>query len=445
MSGAPQQWYPGIGYGAPPPQPMGLFVNPQTGTKMSARLNPAEALAAALDDMVKTIGEVGGDGAEDDALIRAMAGMSGGKRRRKRMHGGGPRLNAIRQAITNSTYAMHNAAMSVIPILREYAAKSGKTVSQTLDDLVTATPAQLSGIFGQSWRTVKSAAYLLWALVKFGGGSVQLALGVASGVTNNLSGLLDKASTKMIDQTYQQEWADAISKDWPTAALVSVAALTQAGVLSLTTVVAVILRVFGTALSAPGRAAATVAIYLWYLGKPPAQQTEIKKAAVEYYNAAKTVSASAAGDAVAAGSAAAVAAGKFGAAVAGGVAVVASKMKGTQAEAAAKSAGIALPATEAEAVGAATEAATTLAAGGTPAVSAASAEVAAEVANAVASAPAGAGSAAPAAEVVAVVEKAKKGKGAKGGRKTRKVSSTKRRATRRRKPSKLLAAPVFAY
>jgi hypothetical protein len=448
------------------PQKMGLARTPAGVIIGSYRLTPDLAVANLGGESAEIINPDAAD-AEFVAALFSSMDMSGGRRRRKFRGGANLGLGALKNwalslpdkvkraaaavgaAVTavqgsSATGAVVNAGIAA----SQGASLAGAKVNEVLQMLIQNNPA-FAKIPGKTFLAAKAGAYLLYSLATFGGAGIQAIIGTATGIVNNASGLLQTGATQLMDEAYQQSWADAISKDWPTAALVSVAALTQAGVLSLTTVVAVILRVFGMAITGPARASATAAIYLWYLGKPPAQQTEIKKAAADYYSAAKEVSQGAGEAAVAAGSKVAEAAGRLGAAVAGGAVAVANKMRGP---------GAAGPApTEAQAASAAAEAATTLAAGGGAAVSAASAEVAAEVVKAVTEAPPAAsagvpGSAKPAAVIAeeagkaaSAVEEVKAKSKKKGGRKTRKVSSTKRRATRRRKPSKYLAAPVFAY
>jgi hypothetical protein len=311
-------------------------------------------------------------------------------------------------------------------------------------------------IFGIGTKIVnagKAGAYLLYSLVTFTGAGVQAILGTGTGIINIASSTLQTAATEMMKNEYQEEWAKAIAQDWPTAAIVSVAALTQAGVLSLTTIVALALRALGVAATGTGRAVATVGIYLWYLGKPKAEQAKIKEDAKKAFDLAKGVSTNAAEDAKAIANTVACAAAAGAQRIGGAAAAAYTACK--------RPASGATPTAVANADAAVAE----VTAGGESAVSAASAEVAAELAavvaspvtkDAAASAPSVAGSAKAASEaqteqasaaggVNVVVAAAKKGRGAKGGRKTRKVSSTKRRATRRRKPSKYLAAPVFAY
>lgn len=296
--------------------------------------------------------------------------------------------------------------------------------------------------------------------------------GVIGRLFENLRTLNRRITGSLKDPGNQNALADAISKDIPTAVVVAIAAATQAGLLSLTTVVAVILRAFGTALTGTGRAVATIAIYVWYVGKTPAEKTAINTAATEYAVAAKERVAIAAmeGAEVAAkvgsktAAATVVVAQKAGAlaslvaeGAASGVAAVAEKVRG----AAGAGAGSPPPPTAADV----TAAAASLAkdpkemrvAIGEAAVHVVEASTSGKTAAVIVPGSASRAEAeeilAEAKETAAVVEAAvaeeepkirKKGRGARGGRKTKKRSA-KRRATRRRKAPKYLAAPVFAY
>jgi hypothetical protein len=280
----------------------------------------------------------------------------------------------------------------------------------------------------------------------------------------------DNITAGLVNKQNQDALADAISKDIPMAVVVAIAAATQAGLLSLTTVVAVVLRAFGTALTGTGRAVATVAVYVWYVGKTPGEKAAINTAAKEYAVAAKDAAAASGADAAAAAGVVATKAGALASAVAGGVAAAASKVASTAgAIRGAVGAGAAPAPTNAEVQTAANQ----LAAAGTLDAAVGEAAVVVVAAAKSGAASSSTSSAAKSSEVsaqadaveaeavapsrgtkrrqgeeevaVPVVPGAEAPKRKRGGRKTRRVSSTKHRATRRRRPSRLLAAPVFAY
>jgi len=456
---------------------LGSYVNPQ-GLRRSARL--AEPIS---DD----------DNAILDALFEPSAMVMGGRRRRKYRGGAEDRYEAIVElaqsmgtSAANAIRTTRGLASSAARGARGLASSAASSVSSAAS-AVAGTDFYQQGIqpivttaSGLGTRTKDLVYYTLLAglsIIPLVLGAGTGAAGVFSRLAQNMKTFNDAITAGLVNKQNQDALADAISKDIPTAVVVAIAAATQAGLLSLTTVVAVILRAFGTALTGAGRAAATVGIYLWYVGKTPEQKTAINNAAKEYAVAAKDAAVETAGDVAAGAGVVATKAGALASAVAGGVAAAASKVASTAgAIRGAVGAGAAPAPTNAEVQAAATEMASTqtldaavgeaavvvvaAAKSGTASSSASSADKSSEVSTNADAAEAEAVAPSrgtkrkgreeePGAASAAVVPSATEGrakvlKKAGGGRKTKKRSA-KRRATRRRKAPKYLAAPVFAY
>jgi hypothetical protein len=412
--------------GGPPAAPLGRVVD-DSGRIVSARLN-----AASLETTLT------GKSAADTKTLSALFGSAGGRRRQ--MRGGEGKWEAVQAFAGRAATAIYPAA----------SATSGYVTSRIGAPAVAA----VSGVARTTARTADSLLIAVMSLVTLLGGLLQFSVGTTGKLADNAAVAAARATAFLTDEANQKATADAATAvaNLPTTIAVAIAALTQGGLVSLTTVVAIVLRALGTALTGPSRAAATLGFYLWFIQRPVDEQKAIKDQAAAYAVAAKAGAEQAAeaarplAGAIAGGVAAAAAAIGRGGAAGGGVEaeeiVVAAQ---------------AVAAAPAEFEGAVGEAAVLLARAAVvaPAEVPAGADAAAAVApaNAVDAVAAAAaprqvrrrGPAAAAGPVPEPVGDAAGMAAPPGGRRKTKKTKAKRRVTRRRKVTKVLGAPVFVY
>jgi hypothetical protein len=119
----------------------------------------------------------------------------------------------------------------------------------------------------------------LMSLFALAGGLLQFTIGTTRYTLKNISSAASSASATLKAEETQAAAANKLTAaaNLPVTIAVALAALTQAGIVSLTTVVAIVLRGLGAATTGAGRAAGTVAFYTWYLAKKPEEQAEIRK------------------------------------------------------------------------------------------------------------------------------------------------------------------------
>jgi hypothetical protein len=420
--------------------PLGSFMD--DGVRRSARLNPAEAVDTATGS--------------DEAFINALTGMSGGRRRR--MRGGGERWDAVKAFAVKAARA------------------TGRYTAKTVGAPIAT---ELVGVFNVTAQSADRILVAFMSVVTLLGGVIQFTVGTTGRVAANASSAARQAAAFLKRPENQQTSADLITApaNIATSIAVAIAALTQGGLVSLTTVVAIVLRTLGMALTGPGRATATVGFYVWFLGQDAATQQKIKDDAAAYAAAVKAgtkevpAAAASLASAIAGGVAAAraaVVADPAAAAVAPAPAdaqaaivaaaqevAAAGRFDGAVGDAAVLLAGAVVvaqpPGNPVAAVIEGADAAVAPGAGdgsaamdaaAAPAVPAAGDGSAARGAMDAAAAPAaGDGAAAP------VVKRARKtpAPAPAGGRRKTKKSKAKRRVTRRRKVTKVLGAPVFVY
>jgi hypothetical protein len=135
---------------------------------------------------------------------------------------------------------------------------------------------KFSAAFSETRAAGQAVADTSVKLIVLAIGIFRAIIGTSRGIIRNIGAAADSAEERLTDAHYQQTVADAITKDAPTAIVVAVLALTQAGVVSLSTVVALVLRAIGTGLTGTGRAVATVAFYVWYVQQTTDVQAKIK-------------------------------------------------------------------------------------------------------------------------------------------------------------------------
>jgi hypothetical protein len=371
------------------------------GVRRSARLiNQNNLNEAVLEKSLDPTNEA--DGQTLDAIVSPQGGG-----RRRRMRGGGERWNAVKAFAQRSATA-----------IKDYA-------QDRIGNVVAAEVGQAAAVGAY---TADQLLIALMSVVSLLGGVLQFTVGTAGQIAANVSDGVQRAAAVLKDPANQKGTADAATSvaNLPVSIAVAIAALTQGGLVSLTTVVAVILRSLGLVLSGPGRAAATLGFYVWFLQQDVADQKVIKDAAANYAVAARGGAIAAAGqlpaaagalaDVIAAGAAAARAALPAGVKVAAVPLVDAAQQVAAEGQ-----------------MDAAVGDAAVLLAGVAVAAAASQEAVAAGVAEAAQG---------PAEAVVAVIQDAVAAPA--GGRKTKKQKS-KRRMTRRRKATKVMGAPVFIY
>lgn len=360
---------------------------------------------------------------------------SGGRRRGK-MRGGAGELAAVGAFAARATATLRAAANSAIAATAASGA-AGFAVNAALSAAtkVARVSPKVAAAAGESAAAVGTTFDTAVSVIILGIGLFRALLGVGARIVGNVGAAADAAERSITSGENQQAVADAISSDAPAAITVAILALTQAGIVSLSTVIAIVLRVFGATLTGGGRALATLGFYAWYVTQEKGTQDAIKAKAT------------------ATASGVAGAGKELAGLIAGGV-VAAAKASKEAADRVVKGAEMA----EAEATGAAERAAAELAEESKENVAAeiaAAAVVLAAVAESVPEAPAAAretrGKKRGADAVVEEAESAagpaasrgKRGRGAPagGGRKTKKVKKSKRRMTRRARPATL----KFAY
>ena len=174
------------------------------------------------------------------------------------------------------------------------------------------------------------------------GGLIQFLLGTTKNALKNISSTTAAVEDWLTNGNNQKAVADGITTNLASTIAVSIVALVQAKIVSVSFVVAVMLKMLGAGVSGHGRAAATTAFYLWYTQQDNATKLSIKQqaaawamsAAMAAPGAAMAVAAAAPG---AAGAAKTAAEALYGIVKNGlGVAVVAAKRTGYAAAAVSK-------------------------------------------------------------------------------------------------------------
>ncbi len=140
---------------------------------------------------------------------------------------------------------------------------------------------KLKAAFGETGAAGQTVADTTVKLIALAIGLFRAIIGTSGRIVGNLGTAAATAEAALISSDNQQFVADTISRDAPTAIAVAVLALTQAGIVSLSTVVALVLRAIGAGLTGTGRAVATVAFYVWYVQQTKTEQEKIKTAANE--------------------------------------------------------------------------------------------------------------------------------------------------------------------
>jgi len=198
-----------------------------------------------------------------DGIVGSSMNVEGGGRRKKKQRGGGPRWEAIKSFAARASDAVKNSI--VVQYLQD---RIGETVIE-----------QTKGIASVTAKTADQVLITIMSLFALAGGLVQFTIGTTRYTLKNISSAASSASSTLASEETQAAAANKITAvaNLPMTIAVAIAALTQAGIISLTAVVAVVLRGLGAATTGTGRAAATVAFYTWYLGKNSEEQKAIRE------------------------------------------------------------------------------------------------------------------------------------------------------------------------
>jgi len=234
------------------------LANPDKSRRVERALNePFESpeLMSAVDAALE---EAGDPTDPSDQKVIASFGISGGSRRKYRGGAVKEKLIAFGQAAASGT---------------------GKYLKKRVGDIVAQEVSQGARKVAE---TADQALITTMTFVSLLGGVFQFLAGTTTFTLSNIAKGVSVATNWLKADKSQQMVADSVTKEAALSIAVAFAALIQAKMLSVSLVVAIMLRSMKIAASGPARAAATTAFYLWYSTLNNAEQLALKAKAAEY-------------------------------------------------------------------------------------------------------------------------------------------------------------------